>query len=63
MRFIETNYLYFDLNANETAPMVLIDNEQVLIQVMVWPNRRQAIAWPKDDIIHWRIYVSPDLKF
>ena len=26
------------------------------------PKRRQAFIWTNDDLVHWRIYVSPDWK-
>ena len=39
-------------------PEGLIDNKLALVQVMLAPNRRQAITWTKADLVHQRIYAA-----
>ena len=40
------------------VPNAPVDNKLALVQVMPWPNRRQAIIWTNADPVHRRIYAA-----
>ena len=44
------------------VPTVRIINILAIIQIMVWPTRRQAIIWSNDGLVYWRISASLGLN-